>query len=79
MDVTSIKNQLHQLIDETNDEQLLQDLIHTIEQNQPGKDWWSEVPEGRKQRILESEEQYKKGEIISNEEVMQKIQQWLQK
>lgn len=79
MDTNTIKNHLHGLIDETDDVQLLSELVEQIEQAKNGADWWETLTESRQQRILESEEQYKKGAVVSNEVVMKKIQTWLSK
>jgi predicted phosphohydrolase len=79
MDSTQIKTHLHQLIDETNDLQLLTDLVEQIEETKSGTDWWDTLSKGQQQRVLQSEEQYKNGQVVSNETVLEKIRQWLQK
>lgn len=75
MNVSHIKTQLHQLIEDTNDEKLFTDLAAKINQAKKGDDWWITYNESQQQRILESEQQYKRGEVVSNETVMAKIQQ----
>ena len=34
------------------------------------KDWWDELTEEDKNRVMESEAQYEKGDFISHEELM---------
>ncbi len=79
MNPTQIKTHLHQLIDETDDVQLLTDLVEQIEETKNGVDWWDGLSQRQQQRILLSEEQYEKGQVVSNEIVLEKIRQWLQK
>jgi len=74
---TKIKTKLHELIENTNDEKILENLFQQLSDNK--KDWWENLSEIQKQRLSESEQQYKRGEIVSNETVLEKIQQWLQK
>ncbi len=77
MHLTKIKTKLHELIENTNDEKILENLFQQLSDNK--KDWWENLSEIQKQRLSESEQQYKRGEIVSNETVLEKIQQWLQK
>ena len=46
MDPTQIKTHLHQLIDETDDVQLLTELVEQIEETKNGVDWWDTLSEG---------------------------------
>jgi hypothetical protein len=78
MNAHNLKSQLHQLIEDADEQELLE--IYKKINPEPGSgNWWAELSETQKARILESEQQYRKGEVISNEAVLQKIQQWLQK
>lgn len=79
MNVTSLKNQLHQLIESTDDEELLSEIYKKINPEPENADWWEMLGSNQKSRILESEQQYQKGDVVTNEDVLQKIQQWLQK
>lgn len=74
MNVDSLKNQLHQFIDSTDDEQLLSELYKRIILQAEDTDWWNALSEAQKTRILQSRQQYHKGEVVSNEVVLQKIQ-----
>ncbi len=77
MHLTKIKTKLHEPIENTNDEKILENLFQQLSDNK--KDWWENLSEIQKQRLSGSEQQYKRGEIVSNETVLEKIQQWLQK
>lgn len=76
MSANDIKTKIHNLVESTTDETVLQDVYLQLTGN---KDWWETLSDTQKQRITESEIQYKNGKTVSNEVVLQKIQQWLQK
>jgi L-rhamnose mutarotase len=78
MHLTKIKTKLHELIESTEDEKILENVYQQLSDNKE-QDWWKDLSEIQKQRLSESEEQYKRGEVVSNETVLEKIQQWLQK
>jgi thiamine pyrophosphate-dependent acetolactate synthase large subunit-like protein len=78
MHLTKIKTKLHELIESTNDEKILENLYQQLSDNKE-EDWWENLSETQKKELSESEHQYKRGEIVSNEAVLEKIQQWLQK
>ncbi len=79
MDVSNIKNRLHELIESTDDEELLTQVYIELNDINEKQDWWSALNDKEKQRILESGQQYERSEITSNEVVLKKIQQWLGK
>jgi thiamine pyrophosphate-dependent acetolactate synthase large subunit-like protein len=79
MDVSNIKNRLHELIESTEDEELLTQVYIELNDINEKQDWWSALNDKEKQRILESGQQYERSEITSNEVVLKKIQQWLGK
>ena len=76
MDVSTIKSRLHQLIDQTNDEDRPAYIYRELLQEE---DWMDSLSSEQRLRLEESQEQYKKGKIISNDDVLKRIQQWLQK
>lgn len=76
MDINKIKSELHQLIDQTDNEDA---LVYIYQELLPSEDWMDSISLNQKLRLDESQEQYKKGRIISNDEVLKRIQQWLQK
>jgi len=75
MDQT-IKQELHQLIDNCKDEQLLEDARALLKN---GNDWWDSLDETDRQRIAESEEQYRKGDFIRHDELLQRFREWKKK
>ena len=79
MDVSNIKNRLHELIESTEDEELLTQVYIELNDINEKQDWWSALNDKEKQRLLESGQQYARNEITSNEVVLKKIQQWLGK
>lgn len=76
MDINKIKSELHQLIDQTDNEDA---LVYIYQELLPSEDWMDSISLNQKLRLEESQEQYKKGRIISNDEVLKRIQHWLQK
>lgn len=76
MDVNTIKSKLHQLIDETEDEDILTSLYLELS---PSEDWMDSLSTKQKLLLEESQEQYKTGKVVSNDDVLKRIQQWLQK
>jgi thiamine pyrophosphate-dependent acetolactate synthase large subunit-like protein len=77
MDVNALKIRLQELIDETTDVRILEKIYQQLSSEQKD-DWWETLSESQKNRLNESEQQYKRGEVVSNEAVLKKIQQWLQ-
>jgi thiamine pyrophosphate-dependent acetolactate synthase large subunit-like protein len=77
MDVNALKIRLKELIDETTDVRILEKIYQQLSSEQKD-DWWETLSESQKNRLNESEQQYKRREVVSNEAVLKKIQQWLQ-
>ncbi len=78
MDTLTIREELHNLIDKTEDINILKALKvllkkqFTTEQT----DFWDELPEALKAEIEEGLEEIERGEDISHEEVMKKYAKW---
>lgn len=72
----SIKQELHQLVDKCENVILLEDARELL---QSGKDWWEELQEKDKNLVMESETEYKKGNFISHDELMQRFSEWKKK
>ncbi len=72
----TIKQELHQLVDNCNNELLLEEAKILL---QSEKDWWEELTEEDKSLVMESEVQYDKGEFISQQELMQRFEVWKKK
>ena len=70
---TEIKNELHKLIDNCDNELLLSEAKTLLESNKQVKDWWDELTEEDKNLVMKSEAEYEKGNFISHEDLMQQF------
>ena len=70
-----IKQELHQLIDNCDNELLLEE-VKTILQNNPIKNWWDELADEDKSSLAQSETQFEKGEYIIHTELLQQFTTW---
>ncbi len=75
---SEIKNELHKLIDNCDNELLLSEARSLLESKEI-KDWWDELSEEDKNLVLESEAEYEKGNFISHEKLMQQFETWKKK
>lgn len=75
MDIT-IKKELHQLIDKCDNEKLLEEAKVLL---QSDKDWWDELTDEDRSLVMESEDQYGKGDFVSHEELMNRFEAWKKK
>lgn len=74
-----IKNELHKLIDDCDNELLLSEAKALLESGPDVKDWWDELTEEDKNLVMESEEEYEKGNFITHTELMQQFKTWKKK
>ena len=72
----SIKQELHKLIDQCNNEVLLEEAKELL---QTEIDWWDELSDQDKNLVKESEVQYVKGDFINQQELMQRFEAWKKK
>jgi hypothetical protein len=74
---TQIKKELHQLIDNCENEILTEakDLL----QSESANDWWDELSETDKDLLMESEKEYEKGKFITHASLMQEFKEWKKK
>ncbi len=76
----TVKENLHHLIDEINDVQLLEDyyeLIQRLKNNVPGK-LWTKLNEIQQHELLSAyEESFNPDNLISHEAVKKQHEQWL--
>ena len=73
---TDIKNQLHKLIDNCDNELLLSEAKALLESGKEVKDWWDELTDEDKNLVMESEAEYEKGNFISHAELMKQFESW---
>jgi hypothetical protein len=76
---SEIKNELHKLIDNCDNELLLIETKKLLEEGSEIKDWWDELTEEDKNLVMESEAEYEKGNFISHKELMQQFEAWKKK
>jgi hypothetical protein len=73
-----LKKELHQLIDNCDNEVLLAEAKELL-QSADVKDWWDELTEEDKNLVMESESEYEKGNFINHAELMQQFEKWKKK
>jgi hypothetical protein len=76
---TELKQKLHVLIDNCNDEYLLEEAKAVLESDQTGKEFWDELSEEDKNEFLESEEEHEKGHSITHSRLMHQFGEWKKK
>lgn len=78
MAVSELKNQVKKRIESVNDESLLEEILNLID-FQSEKEEMYMIPSDHQKELELSLEQIKNGDIISNEDVNDKVQKWLSK
>jgi hypothetical protein len=78
MAVIELKNQVKKRIESVNDESLLEEILNLID-FQSEKEEMYMIPSDHQKELELSLEQMKNGDIISNEDVNDKVQKWLSK
>jgi hypothetical protein len=76
---SGLKQKLHLLIDNCNDEYLLEEAKAVLESNNSGKDWWDELSEEEKEEFSEGEEEHEKGHSITHHRLMHQFGEWRKK
>jgi hypothetical protein len=79
MNVAEIKNDLHRLVVETDDLNILNAIkeVFTTMKEKPTGDWWDLLSEQEKQLVKRGLEQADKGEFIPRTQVRANIAQWI--
>ena len=77
MNTIELKTNLHNLIDNINDNKILHAVYILLTKKEEETDFWDELPEHLKEAINKSLSQSEKGEVKPNEEIMKKYQKWL--
>jgi hypothetical protein len=78
MQVLELKNRVKDRLEAVNDESLLEEILYLID-FESDKEETFEIPPQHLKQLEISLEQMKNGEVISNEEVDEKVQKWLSK
>ena len=76
---SDIKNELHKLIDNCENELLLAEAKTLLESANNIKDWWDALTEEDKNLVMESETEYERGNFISHMELMKQFESWKKK
>ena len=76
---SDIKNELHKLVDNCENELLLAEAKKLLESASNIKDWWDALTEENKNLVMESETGYEKGNFISHAELMKQFESWKKK
>ena len=77
MNSLELKSDLHNLIDNVNDINILNAIKVLINERVSESDFWDKLPLDVQKSILKGKEQAEKGESKSHEEVMEKYEKWL--
>jgi hypothetical protein len=76
MAAPNLKTRLHELIDNSRDEQLLENFYNALSWSTEKKDIVDELSASQRNELNESIAQYRRGETISHEEVLKMLRQW---
>jgi hypothetical protein len=71
-----IKNELHKLVDDCENELLLAEIKALLTSGNKIKDWWDELTEEDKNLVMEYEAEYEKGDFISHSGLMKQFESW---
>jgi hypothetical protein len=69
----SLKEKIHQLVENCGDEMVLYNTLEVLEQSVTDKDWWEELPEEEKKKTLASFDQSGKGQTIIHENLRSRV------
>ena len=78
MSIAELKEELHKIVEASNDENFLESYHQMLIQHQ-GTLSWDDLSKDEQDDILESEKQIERGEFIDNEVVMDKLAKWISK
>jgi hypothetical protein len=80
MNTAELKSELHRLIVETNDINVLFDIRqYFLQLKAKDVDWWDLISTEQKESIQKGSEQLEKGEGIAHQKVRQKVNKLLEK
>ena len=74
-----LKQKLHILVDNCNDEFLLEEARAVLESPETGKDFLDELDEDDRDAFLEGEEEHEKGHRETHNRLMHQFQEWKKK
>jgi len=74
-----IKQKLHSLIDNCNDEYLLEEAKAVLESDKSGKGWWDELSEEEQDEFREAEDEHEQGHSLTHNSLMHQFGEWKKK
>lgn len=76
--MSDLKNKLHELIDSTSDNVLLENIYLALRQqvSQTPKDFLDELTPGQLNALHESNAQYERGETKTHQEILELLRKW---
>ena len=74
-----LKQKLHKLIDNCNDDFLLEEARAVLESPQTGKDFFEELDDEDRDTFLEAEEEHEKGHAETHQRLMHQFEGWKKK
>ncbi|MDD2564581.1 MAG: hypothetical protein PHU27_10240 [Salinivirgaceae bacterium] len=78
MNVIELRSDIHNIIDNITDENILQAVKILLSSNRVDKaDWWETISEEERKEIEIGLAEAERGDVIPHEEVMEKYQKWL--
>ena len=78
MDVIELKTDLHKMIDNITDSNILMAIKILLSSKSTSKtDWWDTISKEELAEIEQGLAQIERGEVISHDEVMEKYKKWL--
>jgi hypothetical protein len=76
---SELKQILHQLVDQCNDEFILDEARAVLESNSTGKEFWDELDDEDKDSFLELEDEHEKGHSITHQRLKHQMGEWKKK
>lgn len=72
------KEKIHELINNCHNEILLSEVKELL-QSSDTNDWWNDLSSEDKNLVMESEMQYKEGNFITHDALVQQFEEWKKK
>ena len=75
----NLKQKLHQLVDNCNDDFLLEEARAVLESDNTGKEFWNELDEEDKDSFRELEDEHEKGHSLTHNRLKHQFEEWKKK
>ncbi len=78
MNLVTLKQDIHVLIDSISDSEILQAVKTLLEKNTNAKtDWWETISDEERAEILQGLSEADNNDLMAHDEVMEKYKKWL--